>query len=245
MREIQRHATALEPVVANLTNVYHHYDFDEETPGNGYRTLVKVLLSCLLHIIHKGNYISTNVRKAFFRADHNATEMEAYQSALCQLRAMMYLAQRLLNDTPCGHLCTLQDAELSRRFVQEYSSMHKACFYGRCLGFQFSPSLRPFLQTVVISMVSYGETYGKQQSGFGKAALSILTSGKYVMDPEMRGAEFERITQNLDLQFWKSFWNLTESGLITVGFQQDCVEPGAGEPHSVIAPCPVAAASGL
>lgn len=51
----------------------------------------------------------------------------------------------------------------------------------------------------------------------GMAALSLLTSGKYVIDPELRGAEFERITQNLDLQFWKSFWNLTESGLIAVG----------------------------
>lgn len=49
------------------------------------------------------------------------------------------------------------------------------------------------------------------------AALSLLTSGKYVIDPELRGAEFERITQNLNMQFWKSFWNLTESGLITVG----------------------------
>lgn len=34
-------------------------------------------------------------------------------------------------------------------------------------GSQFSPALRPFLQTVVISMVSYGEMYGKQQSGLG------------------------------------------------------------------------------
>ncbi|XP_033830916.1 lipase, hormone-sensitive a [Periophthalmus magnuspinnatus] len=224
IRQIQAHGAALEPVVASFTNVYHHYDFDEETPGNGYRTLVKVLLSCLLHIIHKARYISSNLRGAFFRADHNATEMEAYLSALCQLRALLHLAQTLLNDTPCGQLCTLQDAELSRRFVQEYSSMHKACFYGRCLGFQFSPSLRPFLQTVVISMVSYGETYGKQQSGIGKAALSLLTSGKYVMDPEMRGAEFERITQNLDLQFWKSFWNLTETGLIT-GFNRIASNP--------------------
>uniref|UniRef100_A0A8C6T1I1 Hormone-sensitive lipase n=1 Tax=Neogobius melanostomus TaxID=47308 RepID=A0A8C6T1I1_9GOBI len=224
MREIQRHATALEPIVTGLTNVYHLYDFDEETPGNGYRTLVKVLLSCLLHIIHKGRYISGNVGKAFFRADHNASEMEAYLSALCQLRALLHLAQTLLNDTPCGQLCKLQDAELSRWFVQEYSSMHKACFYGRCLGFQFSPSLRPVLQTVVISMVSYGETYGKQQSGIGKAALSILTSGKYVMDPELRGAEFERITQNLDLHFWKSFWNLTESGIIT-GFNRIASTP--------------------
>lgn len=219
MKQIQEHGRALEPVVGNFTAVFHHYDFDAQTPGNGYRTLVKVLQACLLHIIHKGRYIASNYNSAFFRADHNVTEMEAYCRALCQLRALLYLAQRLINDNDYGQLYSLQDVELSRRFVQEYSSMHKACFYGRCLGFQFSPTLRPFLQTVVISMVSYGETYGKQQSGLGMAALSLLTSGKYVMDPELRGAEFERITQNLDMQFWKSFWNLTESGFMT-GFSR-------------------------
>uniref|UniRef100_A0A4W6EFN3 Hormone-sensitive lipase n=1 Tax=Lates calcarifer TaxID=8187 RepID=A0A4W6EFN3_LATCA len=219
MKQIQEHGRALEPVVGSFTTVYHHYDFDAQTPGNGYRTLVKVLNSCLLHIIHKGRYIAANYNSAFFRADHNALEMEAYCSALCQLRALLHLAQQLINDNEYGQLYSLQDRDLSHRFVQEYSSMHKACFYGRCLGFQFSPTLRPFLQTVVISMVSYGETYGKQQSGLGLAALSLLTSGKYVIDPELRGAEFERITQNLDLQFWKSFWNLTESGLIT-GFSR-------------------------
>ncbi|TNN38849.1 Hormone-sensitive lipase [Liparis tanakae] len=119
MKEIREHGRALLPVVAGFTAVFHHYDFDEQTPGNGYRTLAK-----------------------------------------------------------------------------------------------FSPTLRPFLQTIVISMVTYGETYSKQQSGLGLAALSLLTSGKYVIDPELRGAEFERITQNMDMQFWKSFWNLTESGLI-------------------------------
>ncbi|XP_062265692.1 lipase, hormone-sensitive a isoform X2 [Platichthys flesus] len=215
LREVQEHGRALEPVVASLTAVYHHYDFDEVTPGNGYRTLVKVLQACLLHIINKGRYIADNCNGAFFRAEHNASEMEAYCSALCQLRALLHLAKQLINDNECGQLYSQQDGELTRRFVQEYSSMHKACFYGRCLGFQFSPALRPVLQTVVISMISYGERYGRQQSRFGMAALSLLTSGKYVIDPETRGTEFERITQNLDVHFWKSFWNLTESGLIS------------------------------
>lgn len=98
----------------------------------------QVLQSCLLHIIHKGRYIASNCHRAFFRANHNASEMEAYSSALCQLRALLYLAQRLLHDNGHGQLYALQDGELSRRFVREYTSMHKACFYGRCLGFQVS-----------------------------------------------------------------------------------------------------------
>lgn len=98
----------------------------------------QVLQSCLLHIIHKGRYIASNYNSAFFRADHNASEIEAYCSALCQLRALLYLAQQLINDNDYGELYSLQDGDLSRKFVQEYSSMHKACFYGRCLGFQVS-----------------------------------------------------------------------------------------------------------
>lgn len=102
-----------------------------------------MLQSCLLHIVHKGRYIASNHSGAFFRAEHNASEMEAYCSALCQLRALLYLARRLIHDNEHGQLYVLQDAELSRRFVQEYSSMHKACFYGRCLGFQVRAAASP------------------------------------------------------------------------------------------------------
>ncbi|KAI2653008.1 Hormone-sensitive lipase [Labeo rohita] len=200
MRQIQEHGRAVEPLITGFTAVYHHFDLDAQTPANGYRTLVKVVHSCVAYILQKARYIASNCAGAFFRMDHNVSEMEAYCSALCQLRALLYLAKIILNDNPHGQLYPQEEGGLSERFVQEYISMHKACFYGRCLGFQFSPSLRPFLQTVVISMVSFGENYKKQQTGLGIAALSFFTSGKYVVDPELRGTEFERITQNLDLQ---------------------------------------------
>lgn len=215
MRQIQEHGCAVEPLITGFTAVYHHFDLDAQTPGNGYRTLVKVVHSCVTHILQKARYIASNCSGAFFRMDHNTAEMEAYCSALCQLRALLYLAQILLHDNPHGQLYSQEEGGLRERFVQEYISMHKACFYGRCLGFQFSASLRPFLQTVVISMVSFGENYKKQQTGLGIAALSFFASGKYVVDPELRGAEFERITQNLDMQFWKTFWNLTETELLS------------------------------
>lgn len=47
MRQIQEHARALESVVGGFIAVFHHYDFDEQTPGNGYRTLVKVGVTLL------------------------------------------------------------------------------------------------------------------------------------------------------------------------------------------------------
>uniref|UniRef100_A0A3P9AFB4 Hormone-sensitive lipase n=1 Tax=Esox lucius TaxID=8010 RepID=A0A3P9AFB4_ESOLU len=215
MMLIQEHAHSLEPVVSGFAAVYHHFDFDPHIPANGYRSLVKVVRCCILHIIHKGRYITTNRRSIFFRAAHNAREMEAYCSALCQLRALLYLAQRLLHDNSHGNLFFHEESGLSQSFVREYSSMHKGCFYGRCLGFQFTPAIRPCLQTIAIGLVAFGENYRPHQSGIGVAASSFFTSGKYAIDPELRGAEFERITQNLDVHFWKAFWNITETEVLS------------------------------
>lgn len=96
----------------------------------------QVVRSCLLHIIYKGRYIASNCHNLFFRAPHNASEMEAYCSALCQLRALLYLAKRLLHDNDQGNLYFQEEGGLSQTFIREYASMYKACFYGRCLGFQ-------------------------------------------------------------------------------------------------------------
>ncbi|XP_077069058.1 hormone-sensitive lipase isoform X1 [Siphateles boraxobius] len=215
MTTIQEHARSLEPVISGFAAIYHHFDFDPHIPANGYRSLVKVVRCCLLHIIHKGRYITSNRRSIFFRASHNAAEMEAYCSALCQLRALLYLAQRLLHDNSHGNLFFQEESGLSQSFLREYASMHKGCFYGRCVGFQFTPAIRPCLQSIAIGLVAFGDNYKKHQSGIGVAASSFLTSGKYAIDPELRGREYERITQNLDVHFWKTFWNVTETELLS------------------------------
>eukprot|EP00064_Thunnus_orientalis_P011637 superscaffoldBa00001697_g11668 len=195
MNLIQEHARSLEPVISGFAAVYHHFDFDPHIPANGYRSLVKVVRCCLLHIIHKGRYITANRRSIFFRVAHNAGEMEAYCNALCQLRALLYLAQRMLHDNSHGNLFFQDESGLSESF--------------------FTPAIRPCLQTIAIGLVAFGENYRRHQSGIGVAASSFFTSGKYAIDPELRGAEFERITQNLDVHFWKTFWNITETEVLS------------------------------
>ena len=39
--------------------------------------------------------------------------------------------------------------------------------------FQFSPAIRPFLQTIVTGLVSFGENYKKQQSLFGQSISNL------------------------------------------------------------------------
>uniref|UniRef100_A0A8D2KBR8 Hormone-sensitive lipase n=1 Tax=Urocitellus parryii TaxID=9999 RepID=A0A8D2KBR8_UROPR len=187
-----------------LSNVF------AETPANGYRSLVHTARCCLAHLLHKSRYVASNRRSIFFRTSHNLAELEAYLAALTQLRALAYYAQRLLATNRPGGLFFEGDEGLTADFLREYVTLHKGCFYGRCLGFQFTPSIRPFLQTISIGLVSFGEHYKRNESGLGVTASSLFTSGRFAIDPELRGAEFERITQNLDVHFWKAFWNITE-----------------------------------
>ncbi|XP_053308333.1 hormone-sensitive lipase [Spea bombifrons] len=221
---IREQAQGLEPAVRALAAVCPLFDLDPDTPANGYRSLLKVVLSCTQHILHKCRYVTASRRSLFFRAAHNCAELEAYGAALTQLRALLCFAQRLLTANRHGDLFFRQERGLSEEFLREYSTMHKGCFYGRCLGFQFTPSIRPFLQTISIGLVSFGENYKRHGSGitegalttyYGVAASSFFISGRYAIDPELRGAEFERITQNLDVNFWKTFWNITEMEVLT------------------------------
>ncbi|XP_075345486.1 hormone-sensitive lipase isoform X2 [Mycteria americana] len=201
---LREHGRRLEPALRHFARLYHRFDLDEATPGNGYRSLVQTARCCLAHAVHKSRYVAAHRRSVFFRAGHNVAELEAYCAALAQLRALLCLAQRLLAHNRPGCLFPPEEDGLSELVLREYSTMHNGCFYGRCLGFQ----------TIAIGLVSFGENYKRNDMGLGVAAGSLFTSGKFAIDPELRGDEFERLTQNLDVHFWKSFWNLTETELL-------------------------------
>ncbi|XP_032244341.1 hormone-sensitive lipase isoform X1 [Phoca vitulina] len=207
---VREQALGLEPALGRLLSVAHLFDLDAETPANGYRSLVHTARCCLAHLLHKSRYVASNRRSIFFRTSHNLAELEAYLAALTQLRALAYYAQQLLATNQPGGLFFEGDEGLIAEFLHEYVTLHKGCFYGRCLGFQFTPAIRPFLQTISIGLVSFGEHYKRNETGLGVTASSLFTSGRFAIDPELRGVEFERIVQNLDVHFWKAFWNITE-----------------------------------
>eukprot|EP00076_Gallus_gallus_P045531 XP_025011069.1 hormone-sensitive lipase [Gallus gallus] len=211
---LRHHGGRLEGPLRHLQRLQHLFDLDPSSPGNGYRSLVAATRRCVAHAVAKCRYVAARRHSVFFRKEHNAAELEAYGAALGQLRALLCLAQGVLASSPKGALFASEESGLGEAVLREYSTMHSGCFYGRCLGFQFVPSMRPLLQTIAIGLVSYGEAYSCGGAGLGAAAGSLFAGGRLALDPELRGAEFERLTQRLDVGFWKSFWGLTESHLL-------------------------------
>ncbi|XP_051776588.1 hormone-sensitive lipase-like isoform X1 [Erpetoichthys calabaricus] len=200
-------ARLLEPMLKSFSEFYHVFDFDVDTPGNGYRSLTKVVLSFVHHMVECVRRLSDQR----FRKERKAMKMEVYCSALEQLSVMVSFAWRLLNANPKGQLFFKDDQALSVAFVDEYFHMKRACFYGRCLGFQFNPAIKTFLKAICIAFVSFEGNYEKHHHAISVAAGSLLSSGKYAMDPELCGEKFEEITKDINVQLLKGFWNITET----------------------------------
>jgi hormone-sensitive lipase len=77
---------------------------------------------------------------------------------------------------------------------------------------QFCESMRKALQFICIAMASYSEAYYNSGSLLSKATNSVVTGSKYLLDPELRARRIVNIAQYSNVEFCKSFWQLTETG---------------------------------
>ncbi|KAF1593918.1 UNVERIFIED_CONTAM: Hormone-sensitive lipase, partial [Eudyptes robustus] len=50
---LREHGRRLEPALRHFARLYHRFDLDEATPGNGYRSLAQTARCCLAHAVHK------------------------------------------------------------------------------------------------------------------------------------------------------------------------------------------------
>ncbi|XP_017035697.1 hormone-sensitive lipase [Drosophila kikkawai] len=203
-------------LVQQIEAFAHEYDFDEETPGNGYRSFVYVTNACISHGVSICKQLSTTRSTLFFRKKLLMKEVEACSqllSSLCTCLQYLLILRQWSASTGDLFACGNHTAE---QLFELGDTINQYCFYGRCLGFQYGDSIRGVLRFLGISMASYSESYYSQE-GDGtivKTTRSLWTSGKYLMNPELRARRIVNISQNAKIDFCKSFWFLAESELM-------------------------------
>lgn len=73
--------------------------------------------------------------------------------------------------------------------------------------------------TTQTSATSNGSNNSQQMSissAIGKAAMSVMSSTKYIMDPELRAKKMSHIMRRANVEFCKEFWQLTETSVVQV-----------------------------
>ncbi|CAF4875604.1 unnamed protein product [Pieris macdunnoughi] len=203
------HIDTVWPLVDHVRKVAPSYDFDEKSPGNGYRSFVSVVDSCILHGLKLSRQVCSGRDALLFRKGYFVKEVESCGQLLASLGTCLHHLHTLISWAPPGDLFPVEPHSPEELFSKA-DTINQYCFYGRCLGFQFAPSIRGILKGISICMAGFSEAYYSQ----GNLISSVWTGGQYLIDPELRARRIVNISQSASVEFCKAFWFLTESEIM-------------------------------
>ncbi|XP_071957672.1 hormone-sensitive lipase-like [Antedon mediterranea] len=212
---LEQETDALKPVLEAIEQAAGQFDFDPSIPGNGYRSLLTVVEKCVGRVITLCQTITRNRDSMMFRGSHYCKELDAYSRVMSQLRRMLTFAQKLLCYSDSSELFITDKSEIPETELLLAQALDRECFYGRCLGFQFSDIMYKPLQTVAIAMASFSEGYHRYDGVIGRTATTLYHSGKYMLNPEQRAKRIVEMTTKCDVTFCKSFWSITEASVVS------------------------------
>ncbi|KAJ8035503.1 Hormone-sensitive lipase [Holothuria leucospilota] len=206
---IEQETDALNPAAEGLERVAPLFDYDRKSPGNGYRSLVNVVGSCVSKLTSLCHYVQDHRNSYLFRAGHYIREIEAYANALGQLRVILGYAQKLLAYSEEGSLFPT-DEQFPHDVMLEMQALDRECFFGRCLGFQFCESLYQPLNQMSLAVAAFGDGYQRQEGAFSRVASSLFHGGRYSTNPDVRGKQVVDIFNTSDVRVCKAFWAISE-----------------------------------
>ncbi|KAK6634055.1 hypothetical protein RUM44_004663 [Polyplax serrata] len=206
------HVNTILPLVANIEKIMGLYDFDDQTPGNGYRSFVIIAQISIKHALQLCNYVAVNKDFIIFRKGLYVKEIEAISHMIASLATCFKHLCTLVNWSETGELFPSAE-HYSEVLLQQSDTVNQYAFYGRCLGIQFCQSVQPLLRMIAIFMASFSEMYYNIGS-FSAKAHGLYSGGKFLLDPELRAQRIVNISQHANIDFCKAFWFLTESELM-------------------------------
>ncbi|KAK6765830.1 hypothetical protein RB195_025631 [Necator americanus] len=206
--EIQDSAGTLRNLVTQLQDIAPSYDYDENTPGNGFRSLVCICDTTVLHVISLQKTVSEQRGSFVFRLAHYCKELEAFAKVINFLIDSLPLCIGNATSMPSGSLFPPLHGSYEKYYemLRGLEQLDSTCFYGRPLGFQFSPSVNRIFRLIGIVLASYSLSWEKGHGPIG----SIINTGRFFLSPEQRALRIIKVTKEADIDFCKGFWNLAE-----------------------------------
>ncbi|KAI6239120.1 hypothetical protein M3Y99_00615300 [Aphelenchoides fujianensis] len=218
------HSLFCSELLIKIQEAAKRCDYDEKTPGNGFRSLVCVCDQVILHLISVLKKCSDTRGGLLFRSTTVCKDLENYVAIL---RFFVLSFQQVSSNRHdcsmpvCLEVVLLIDAldenSLFPKLTGDYTMYHgilkgiesldASCFYGRSFGFQFTPTVTLIFNVIGIVLATYSLSWG---NGASSAFGSLLNSGRYIMNPEERAKQIIKVTRESDIEFCRAFWNLSE-----------------------------------
>lgn len=68
------------------------------------------------------------------------------------------------------------------------------------------PSVTLIFNVIGIVLATYSLSWGNRSAAFG----SLVSSGRYLLNPEQRAKQIIKVTREASIEFCRGFWNLSE-----------------------------------
>uniref|UniRef100_A0A914H190 Hormone-sensitive lipase n=1 Tax=Globodera rostochiensis TaxID=31243 RepID=A0A914H190_GLORO len=206
--ELSASVDLIRDIIRKLQVASQKCDYDEDTPGNGFRSLVCITDIVLLHLVSVLRICSESRGVMMFRLAHHCKEIEAYSAILRFLVLAYQQVVLMLNRLDGDSLFPPLEGDYQQYNIlfKGIESLDGSCFYGRPLGFQFFPSVTRIFRVIGLVLATYSLSWEN-----GSAALSsLINSGRMLLNPEQRAKRIIKVTREADINFCRGFWNLSE-----------------------------------
>ncbi|XP_027226180.2 hormone-sensitive lipase isoform X2 [Penaeus vannamei] len=214
----------------------HLYDFDSDTPGNGYRSFNNIVQQATVCVFDLCKQVCTTRDSILrFRKGHFVREVEAWGQTLASLVTLFeYIDEMLLPRCEDGNLLSAVSSS-PNELMSMLNTVPQYSFYGRCLGFHYYPSLRKTLKYLNICLSAFSEVYYADGSFIQRTKNTVMTGGRYVVDAELRSRRIVDTVQYASVDFIKAFWSVAETDILTQ--LPGIVGPSLAVQQVVIVPC--------
>ncbi|CAN7983804.1 unnamed protein product [Ixodes hexagonus] len=200
----------IETSAYKITSSAHRYDFDSETPANGFRSFITVVDRFILLATKLCRTICMKRDSMFFRSESCLRELEDHVGILHGLKIGMALLERMMENTDDGSLFV--SMEFNDLF-NECDRFDPTSFYGRCMGFYYCDPIRRTLKKGHAVLSAYRDHYYQTGRNFGDVTSLLWGFSKYSMDPELRSKQMVEMRKNIHLDFLKAMWSLNEQAI--------------------------------
>ena len=191
------------------------FDFNESTPGNGYRSFLRVVDRAISRCMSLCQKIKAKRSSRLFKKSHYIREIDAWSDVLSALATMLGHLETLRSWSEPGNLYP-HDYHSPEDLLLQAEGINQFCFYGRCIAFQFCNTMRKQLMVTNVALAAFSEGYfSDYKSQVAKTACSLLAGSKYYRDPELRAQRIVKVTSAADVGFCKAFWHLADTDFMT------------------------------
>ncbi|KAG5674631.1 hypothetical protein PVAND_004585 [Polypedilum vanderplanki] len=193
LQQFNLHLEKLSKIANTLENAARECDYDINSPGNGYWSYIHSF-NCAIKIMQNTfKQMTKNREKILFNKKFYIKELDLWNQIF---ESLIEICETLLQLREGGDKTVLFSQDNNWVILNRlHSTIHQKAFYGSALGFQCAKSVKPLVNFLASTLVSYSKWhYSDKHKSIKLLDFPLSTASN-------KG----------DVDFCKSFWFMSES----------------------------------